>query len=76
MISKPIIFIIKTLALVVLKSYIATFNTTNTKKHVIMVEGKLKNLTVELKRYIYIYIYISLKEILFYHVGGSNYYLL
>ena len=74
MISKPIIFIIKTSALVVLKSYIATFNTTNTKKHVIMVEGKLKNLTVELKRYIYIY--ISLKEILFYCVGGSNYYLL
>ena len=49
-ISKPIIFIIKTTALMVLKSYIATFNTFNTKKHVIMVEGKLKNLTVELKR--------------------------
>ena len=40
---------IRALVLVVLKNHIAIFSTTNIKKHVAMVEGKPKNLVVELQ---------------------------
>ena len=42
--------ILRALVLVVLKSHIDIFSTTNTKKHAAMVEGKPKNLDVELQR--------------------------
>ena len=41
--------ILRALVLVVLKSHIDIFSTTNTKKHAAMVEGKPKNLDVELQ---------------------------
>ena len=41
--------ILRALVLVVLKSHIDIFSTTNTKKHAAMVERKPKNLDVELQ---------------------------
>ena len=41
--------ILRALVLVVLKSHIDIFSTTNTKKHAAMVEGKPKNLDIELQ---------------------------
>ena len=40
---------VRVLVLVVLKSHIAIFSTTNTKKHAAMVKGKQKNLDVDLQ---------------------------
>ena len=38
---------LKALVLMVLKNHIAIFSTTNTKKHVAMLEGRPKNLAIQ-----------------------------
>ena len=47
--KSTLLHLLRALVLVVLKSYIAIFSTTNAKKHAAMVEVKLKILDLELQ---------------------------